>query len=104
VRFLHRRHHLVTSLYVFFFIELERRRVHIAGGTAHPNGAWATQQARNILTTLNEDGKRPQILIRDRDVKLTKALDDWYSAWSQNDPVIYATDHAQKTVTLNLGT
>jgi len=62
-------------LYVFFFIELERRRVHIAGITAHPNGAWVTQQARNILTTLNEEGKHPQILIRDRDVKLTKAFD-----------------------------
>jgi hypothetical protein len=33
-----------------------------------------------------------------------QVMDDWYSAWSQNDPVIYATDHAQKTVTLNLGT
>jgi putative transposase len=49
--------------------------VHIAGITAHPNGAWVTQKARNILTTLNAEGKRPQILIRDRDVKLTKAFD-----------------------------
>jgi hypothetical protein len=59
----------LRRLYVFFFIEMDRRRVHIAGITAHPNGAWATQQARNLLTTLNEEGKRPQILIRDRDVK-----------------------------------
>jgi putative transposase len=65
----------LRRLYVFFFIELERRRVHIAGITAHPNGAWVTQRARNLLTTLNEEGKRPQILIRDRDVKLTKAFD-----------------------------
>jgi putative transposase len=61
--------------YVFFFLEIERRRVHIAGITAHPNGAWVTQQARNLLTTLSNEGKRPRILIRDRDVKLTKAFD-----------------------------
>jgi putative transposase len=65
----------LRRLYVFFFIELDRRRVHSAGITPHPNGAWVTQQARNILTTLNEEGKRPQILIRDRDVKLTSAFD-----------------------------
>jgi putative transposase len=65
----------LRRLYVFFFIELERRRVHIGGVTAHPNGAWATQQARNVLARLSAEGKRPQILIRDRDVKLTKAFD-----------------------------
>jgi len=32
----------LRRFYVFFFIELERRRVHIAGITSHPNGAWAT--------------------------------------------------------------
>jgi putative transposase len=68
----------LRRLYVFFFIELERRRVHIAGITAHPNGAWATQQARNVLT-LSAEGKHPQILIRDRDVKLTKAFDAFLS-------------------------
>ena len=65
----------LRRLSVFFFIELERRRVHIGGVTAHPNGAWVTQQARNVLARLSAEGKRPQILIRDRDVKLTKAFD-----------------------------
>jgi putative transposase len=65
----------LRRLYVFFFIELERRRVHIAGVTAHPNGAWATKQAQNVLKTISDQGKRPRILIRDRDVKLTKAFD-----------------------------
>src|SRR6266516_1325384 len=68
----------LRRLYVFFFIELERRRVHIAGVTAHPNGAWVTQQARTIRTTLREEGKQPRILIRDRDVKLTKAFDAFF--------------------------
>jgi putative transposase len=67
----------LRRLYVFFFIELERRRVHIAGVTTHPSGAWATQQARNVLRTFSEEGKRSRILIRDRDVKLTKAFDEF---------------------------
>jgi putative transposase len=34
--------------YVLFFIELQSRRVHLAGCSAHPNGRWVAQQARNL--------------------------------------------------------
>jgi hypothetical protein len=34
--------------YVLFFIELDRRRVHLAGITTNPTGAWTTQAARNF--------------------------------------------------------
>jgi hypothetical protein len=37
--------------HVPFFIELESRRVHLAGGTTNPTGAWVTQQARNLSFT-----------------------------------------------------
>jgi len=29
--------------YVLFFIELETRRVHLAGCTVHPSGRWVAQ-------------------------------------------------------------
>jgi putative transposase len=33
---------------VLFFIELGSRRVHLAGCTTKPSGAWVTQQARQL--------------------------------------------------------
>src|ERR671937_1646988 len=44
----------LRRFYVLFFIELSRRRVHLAGITAHPDGAWVAQQARNLIMTLAE--------------------------------------------------
>jgi putative transposase len=66
----------LRQFYVLFFIELSRRRVYLAGVTAHPDGAWVVQQARNLIMTLAERGQSHRILIRDRDKKFTVAFDE----------------------------
>jgi hypothetical protein len=66
----------LTQLYVLFFIEVGSRRVHLAGCTYHPTGAWVVQQARNLAWKIQDGGLSVQFLLRDRDSKFTAAFDE----------------------------
>jgi putative transposase len=68
---------LLRRFYVLFFIEIESRRIRLAGVTAHPTGAWTTQQARNLLMRLDH---HVRFVIRDGAGQFTAGFDEVFAA------------------------
>jgi transposase InsO family protein len=70
----------LTRMYVLFVVDLHRRRVHLAGITAHPTGAWATQAARNLLLDLGGHTRRFRFLSGIGTPSFTIAFDAAFAA------------------------
>ena len=60
-------------------IEVGTRHVQVLGVTAHPDGAWTVQQARNLLM-VGERAARFRFMVRDRASQFTDRFDAVLSA------------------------
>ena len=71
---------LLRRLYALIVIEHGTRRVHLAGITANPDGAWTAQAARNFLIDLGQRAASVKFLIRDRAGQFTASFDAAFRA------------------------
>jgi transposase InsO family protein len=62
-------------LYVLIYMHLATRRILLASCTSNPSEAWMSQQARNLIWTLEEEGIDLSAVIHDRDKKFAPAAD-----------------------------
>ena len=70
---------LLHRIYALIVIEHGTRRVHLAGITASPDGAWTTQAARNFMMDLGHRAASARFLIRDRAGQFTASFDAMFT-------------------------
>ncbi len=70
----------MRRIYALIVIEHSTRRVHLAGLTANPDGAWTTQAARIFLMDLGQRAASIKFLIRDRAGQFTGSFDAVFQA------------------------
>ncbi len=66
----------LVEMYVLAFIHVGSRRVWVSSPTAHPDGRWVAQQARNVCMEFAEEEHKPTDIIHDADTKFTKQFDE----------------------------
>jgi hypothetical protein len=71
---------LLRRLHAPIVIEHGTRRVHLAGITSNPDGAWTTRAARNFLVDPGQLTASVKFLIRDRAGQFTSSFDAVFTA------------------------
>ena len=66
----------LATYYVLFFLNLETRRITLAGITRHPTEAWVTQIARNAVDDTSGALRQCRYVLHDRDTKFCAAFDE----------------------------
>ena len=69
-----------SKAYVLAVIERATRRIRVVGATLHPISDWVVQQARDMVTDLQDTGWRAKFLLHDRDVSFGAAFDAVFAA------------------------
>jgi len=64
----------LATYYVLFFLQLETRRVTLAGITRHPTADWMVQMARNAVDEETGHLRSQRYLLHDRDTKFCPAF------------------------------
>jgi len=93
----------IRTLYALVCIELGTRRIHVSPSTAHPDAAWVTQQARNLVMDLDARASPVRFLIRDRDTTFSRSFDEVVcseGAWVIVTPIEApnANAHAERVI------
>jgi putative transposase len=70
----------LKTLHVLFFIEIGTRRIHLVGCTVKPTAAWVTQQARQLMWKLQEEGRVMRFVLHDRDAKFPTSFDTVFAS------------------------
>lgn len=71
----------LKTLYVLVCMHLRTRRILRVGVSANPNGAWVSQQARNLVMDLDDDPELGvRFFIRDRDAKYCRSFDSVFAS------------------------
>ncbi|MGK3109782.1 MULTISPECIES: integrase core domain-containing protein [Streptomyces] len=70
----------LRRVYALVFPEHGTRRLHVAGVTSHPTGAWTVQQAKNLAVEFGVRVDSLRFLLRDRDARYTESFDAVFTA------------------------